>query len=354
MTDDVREEIRSAVSVILRGRTTGRSRPSDDFDHPVWKDLSAGGFHLLGVPEDAGGSGGRLSDLAVVLDLTAFHAVRVPVAEVAVLAGWMVARAGLSLPEGVVVASVDEARGRRRNGGLRLSGTLRVPWGRHADHVVTTVRCGDETLVALLPVATGGSTAVCLTRAENLAGEPRDTLVLDDMELAEPVAAAAPPGLDSAAILQRGALARCVQLAGSARAVLMSALRYATEREQFGRPLTRFQAVQQQLAVLAAEVTALQVSADAALLATEAEDADAGVAVAAAKATASAGAHVVAAIGHQLHGAIGYSQEHHLGAATTRLWAWREEFGSESHWHDQLAALVRQEDSWWHLVTGGE
>ncbi|MGO4429955.1 acyl-CoA dehydrogenase family protein, partial [Streptomyces sp. MCAF7] len=136
-------------------------------------------------------------------------------------------------------------------------------------------------------------------------------------------------------------------------AVFVSTRRYVTEREQFGRPLVRFQAVQQHLAALAAEVTALQVSADAALLAIAAGDRDADVAVAAAKATASAGAHVIVSIGHQLHGAIGYSREHRLGAATARLWAWREEFGSESHWYDHLAATARRQGPWWHLVTGG-
>ncbi|MEU6917386.1 acyl-CoA dehydrogenase family protein [Streptomyces olindensis] len=351
MNEELHGEIRSAVSAILRGRST-RHAPSEHFDHQVWEDLSHGGFHLLGVPEEAGGSGGGLSDLAVVVDLMAFHAVKVPVAETAFLAGWMLARAGLSLPPGVVVASLDDARGEWRNGALRLSGAVRVPWGRHADHVATTVRCGDEILVALVPVAQRESPAMHLATAENLAGEPRDTLHFDDIEPAGHLAAVAPVDVCAEAILRRGALARSLQLAAAARAVYLSARQYVTEREQFGRPLAGFQAVQQQLAALAAEVTALQVSADAALLAVAAEDHDAGVAVAAAKATASAGARTVASIGHQLHGAIGYSREHHLGAATARLWAWREEFGSESHWHDHLAAAVRQEGSWWHVVTG--
>jgi len=352
MNEDLHGEIRSAVCAILRGRRA-RHAPSEHFDHQLWKDLSHGGFHLLGVPEEAGGSGGGLSELAVVVDLMAFHAVKVPVAETAFLAGWMVARAGLSWPGGVVVASLDEARGEWRNGVLRLSGAVRVPWGRHADHVATIVRCGDEALVALVSMAHRDAATMRLVTAENLAGEPRDTLHFDDMEPADPLATAAPGDVRAEAILQRGALARSVQLAAAARAVFVSARQYVTEREQFGRPLAGFQAVQQHLAALAAEVTALQVGADAALLAVAAGGYDAGVAVAAAKATASAGARTVASLGHQLHGAMGYSREHRLGAATARLWAWREEFGSESHWHDHLATAVRHEGPWWHLVTEG-
>ncbi|MEV4019714.1 acyl-CoA dehydrogenase family protein [Nonomuraea angiospora] len=338
MNDDLRAEIRAAVTAILDGRTS-----TGDFDRALWKDLSEGGFHLVGVPEAAGGSGGTLGDLAVVADLVAFHAARVPVVETAFLAGWLLAGAGLPMPGGLVVASLDEARGHWQGGALRLSGRLRVPWARHADHVVTLARCGQESVVAVIPKP------VDLVTSENLAGEPRDALVLEGVTADH---AAAPPGLDATALLLRGALARSVQLAAAARAVLVSARHYVTEREQFGRPLARFQAVQQHLAALAAEVAAMQVSAEAAVAAVEHEDSGAEVAVAAAKATTSAGARQVAAIGHQLHGALGYSSEHHLGAVTTRLWAWREEFGNESHWHDRLAAALHDR-AWWPLLAGG-
>ena len=192
--------------------------------------------------------------------------------------------------------------------------------------------------------------------AENLAGEPRDVFVFDGLPVEEGALATTLLGVDD--VLRRGALARSVQLAGAARAVLAATQRYVTEREQFGRPLARFQAVQQQLATLAAEVTAMHVAADAAVLAAEAADADpvagpaAEVAVAAAKAVTSAGAQVVASIGHQLHGALGYTQEHRLGASTMRLWSWREEFGGEGLWQDRLAAAVIDRSAWWPLVTG--
>ncbi|MFD4985203.1 acyl-CoA dehydrogenase family protein [Streptomyces sp. NPDC058374] len=349
MSDDVREEIRSAVSAILRRGEASASGPGG-FDGLLWKGLSETGFHLLGVPEESGGSGGTLRDLAVVVDLTAFHAADVPVAETAFLAGWLLAQAGLPLPEGLVVASLDEARGQWRNGTLRLSGRLRTPWGRHADHVVTLVKCGEEVLVTVVPVRRLADPAV--VRADNLAGEPRDTLVLEDFEAGGAVAPA-PLGVDTAAVSRRGALARSVQLAAAARAVLESTLRHVTEREQFGRPLARFQAVQQHVAALAAEAAMMRVGADAAVLAVEAQD-NADLAVAAAKATASAGTQVVTALGHQLHGALGYSREHHLGRVTTRMWSWRDEFGSESYWQDRLAARVGAGGDWWPLVTGGE
>ncbi|MGC7101790.1 acyl-CoA dehydrogenase family protein [Amycolatopsis lurida] len=329
MTGDLSAEIRSVLGSMLKGRESSR-----DFDRPLWKDLSETGFHLLGVPEEIGGSGGGLGELAVAVDSIAFHTAGAPLVESAFLAGWLLTKANLRVPGGLVVASLDEAH---CGSASRLSGRLRVPWARHADQVVTIAKDADEVLVAVVPAR-----GLEVVRAENLAGEPRDTLVLDDVV----ATVMAPVDVDAADLLRRGALARSIQLAAAARAVLETTQRHVGEREQFGRPLARFQAVQQHLAALAAEVTAMNVSADAAVLA------DDDVATAAAKATTSAGAHTVAAIGHQLHGALGYSREHHLGAVTTRLWSWREEFGNESHWQDQLADAVRA-DSWWPLITGG-
>lgn len=351
MTDELRAEVSAAVTAIMRGRA---DTAPDDFDSPLWNNLVDAGFHLVGVPEAIGGSGGDVRDLAAVIDLAAYHTARTPVAESAFLAGWLLASASLPVPAGLVVAALDEADGRRCDGALCVSGRLRTPWARHADQVVTIVRSGQDRLIAVIPVDAASE----VVRAANLAGEPRDTLMFD--EVPARTVAPAPPGVDPVGLRRRGALARCVQLAGAARAVLDSTRRHVAQREQFGRPLSRFQAVQQQLAALAAEVTAVRISADAAMLAVAADESsghessmDAEFAIAAAKATASASAQVIAAIGHQLHGALGYSREHHLGAATARLWSWREEFGNESYWQDQLAVAVRGAGDWWPLVTGG-
>jgi acyl-CoA dehydrogenase len=113
------------------------------------------------------------------------------------------------------------------------------------------------------------------------------------------------------------------------------------EREQFGRPLAKFPTVQQELARMAGEVALIGAATQAAVAAEGPAaggpaaggqpGAGEGVsAVVAAKAQASSGAGVVAAIAHQLHGAIGTTQEHRLRLTTTRLWSWRDEDGSEA------------------------
>jgi acyl-CoA dehydrogenase len=126
---------------------------------------------------------------------------------------------------------------------------------------------------------------------------------------------------------------------------------YANERVQFGRPIGKFQAIQQSLAVLAGEVSCAQ---SAALAACEA----AGAAprlfdVAVAKITAGQAAGVAANIAHQVHGAIGFTYEHSLHYATRRLWSWRAEFGAESVWAEQLGrqAIASGGREFWSALT---
>ncbi|MBO0851705.1 MAG: acyl-CoA dehydrogenase, partial [Pseudonocardia sp.] len=80
---------------------------------------------------------------------------------------------------------------------------------------------------------------------------------------------------------------------------------------------------------------------------------DAGFAIAVAKARTGEAAGAVARIAHQVHGAIGFTLEHDLRLATTRLWAWREEDGSDAHWHAEIGrrALAEGADGLWPLLT---
>src|SRR4030095_11672797 len=109
------------------------------------------------------------------------------------------------------------------------------------------------------------------------------------------------------------------------------------------RPIAKFQAVQHNLARLAGE-TAVAIAA-----ATSAAD-TIGVAktfdepvfleAASAKIRVGEAATEGAAIAHQVLGAIGFTQEHTLHRFTRRLWAWRDDFGSESAWAGKLGTLV--------------
>ncbi|MES9540253.1 acyl-CoA dehydrogenase family protein [Actinomadura sp. NPDC000600] len=299
-----------------------------------WQALEESGLTLAGVPEEAGGSGGDLADAAAVLRASGYHAASVPLAET-LLAGRLLADAGLRVTPGVMTAVSGEVEAVEAGGGLTLSGTFRrVPWARSARSLVVL----GGGLVAVVDPAHAE-----INEGANVAGEPRDEVVLS----AAPAQAAAPCAVDAAELRRRGALARAVQLTGAMARALDLSVRYAGEREQFGRPIGRFQAVQQMLAELAGEATV----ADVAVRAAVAAHGD-PVAVAAAKANASRAAGRAAEIAHQVHGALGATEEHPLRRITLRLWSWREEYGNEAAWADDLGAALAAAPDPWDLVTG--
>jgi acyl-CoA dehydrogenase len=220
-----------------------------------------------------------------------------------------------------------------------------VPWARSAAGIV--VLTGDRVL-SLGPAAT-------IIHGANLAEEPRDDVMLENVAL-DAGAAATAPAQAAIEFTLRAALGRSLLLAGAANGALAMAVRYAGERVQFGRPIGRQQAIQQQLALAAAEVAAAAASSGAAARTAEAagfDDPATGFAVAAAKARCGEAAGQVARIAHQVHGAIGFTREHDLRLVTTRLWAWRDEDGSDAYWNERVGTRVLDAgaDGLWPLLT---
>ena len=130
-----------------------------------------------------------------------------------------------------------------------------------------------------------------------------------------------------------GAVVAAAAIAGAADRVLAMTLDHAGQRVQFGKPIARQQAVQQQLAVMAEQVVMARIAAQIGCnhgLAPPTEI------VAIAKQGASRAAIKIAAIAHAVHGAIGISEAHDLFLYTRRLNQWRSAHGTESYWAEQL------------------
>jgi acyl-CoA dehydrogenase len=336
MTTSVNAELQELAESVF-----GDAASSDTgFDEGLWRTLEETGLARLTLPAEAGGSEGTLEDSAVVLAEAGAHAARVPLVETDLLGGWLLHAAGVPLPDGPLTATAGtlEVDGTAVRGEMR-----RVPWARAAAGVV--VLAGAR--VVLLDPG-----VVEIAEGANLAEEPRDTVTVDGPA----VAVVDAPESAAAELRLRAALGRAQLLAGAARGALAATVRYAGERVQFGRPIGRFQAVQQQLALAAGEVAAASAAASAAARAAGAGFAAPSTrfAVAAAKSRTGEAAGAVARIAHQVHGAIGFTREHDLRLWTTRLWAWREEDGSDAEWNADLGATVLASgpDGLWPLITG--
>jgi acyl-CoA dehydrogenase len=295
------------------------------FPHAAWGAVAGLGLGAALVPEAAGGAGLGFADLVPVLEALGRAGAPVPLAE-GIVAAALLAAAGLPVPEGVLSFAPAGAP---------------VPWGRHAQHVVVV----DGARVVLHPAA-----ALRWTAGANIAREARDLPVVAGAPAAQ---GTLPNSWGAEAALLLTALIRAAQIAGALQAALALAVEHANTRQQFGRPIGRFQAVQQQLAVFAAETSAAAVAAAAAARAADRRGlAGAAFEIGCAKVTAGEAAGRGAAIAHQVLAAMGITEEHALHHFTRRLWSWREEGGTERFWAGRIGAVVQAAPApLWHLIT---
>ena len=128
---------------------------------------------------------------------------------------------------------------------------------------------------------------------------------------------------------------RATQMAGAMEAILDLSVRYANDRVQFGRPIGKFQAIQQQLAVMTEKVHAARAAAQLAAASPGSIEA-----VAAAKLVVGEAAGEATAIAHAVHGAIGMTEELDLHLLSERLRRGRLRYGSERHWAERLGSAV--------------
>ena len=127
---------------------------------------------------------------------------------------------------------------------------------------------------------------------------------------------------------------------------------YARQRMQFGRKIGQFQAIQQELARCAGESAAAVAAALSAAGVVE-RGGDVTLAVASAKIRTADAAREGALIAHQVHGAMGFSQEYVLQRFTRRLWSWRDDFGGETEWAQWLGTRIAADgaDALWPALT---
>jgi acyl-CoA dehydrogenase len=279
----------------------------DGWSASIWDALAGGGYADL--------AGLELEDALALLRVAGEYAAPVPLAEAA-LAGWLLDE---SVAGSVSVVAPDGSRELSLRDGL-LSGTARgVPWGRAVERVVAVI--DGQAVVAPTRLA------VATERRTNLAGEPRDNLRFERARVERVLAAACD-------VEERGALTRASLMAGALLAMARLTIRYAGERRQFGRPIAAFQAVQHHLVSLAQDASLVALAAE------QAARTGGSFEIAAAKQLASRAALTSTRAAHQVHGAMGMTQEYRLHHFSRRLWAWRSEYGDEQRWAGRLGAAV--------------
>ena len=335
-----------------------------ELDGGLWQQVVDSGFTQLLATEASGGLGqGWAAAYPVLRGLGAWQ-VPLPLAET-MLAAQLLSLAGLPVPDGPLTL-IESARSsglqaRAEGSGVCLTGTAHgVPWARHAKGAVLSLgpaTLGGPARLAWLDLQAG--TGVTIQPQTDIAGLPADTLQLLDAHCPQvallPLALAEP-------VWTLGALARSIMMVGALEWLLAQAVTYAGDRVQFGKPIGKNQVIQQNLALMAGDVAASRMAALVA--ARQAPGGEVPVAepqaaaaalfsIAVAKVRCGEAATRATGIAHQVHGAIGFTQEHALHFATRRLWAWREQFGTDAQWAARLgrAAIEAGADGFWPALS---
>lgn len=314
----------------------------------LWNLLEEAGIFTIGIPEDNGGTGGDYADGLHILRLVGKYAVPLPVSET-LITNWLLHDLGLqpeTVPLTLSINKGEQIDIQEKENGFYVSGKIaQVPWGRYAKKIVTLAQKGDETYLLLLPLENAQ-----LEYSTNLAGEPMDTITFEKVFSELPMKLVIETDfLEKTEELF--ALAKAVMMSGAMEIILDMTVQYTREREQFGRPIHRQQAVQQYLAILAGE-TAASLTITNKAIETFQQKNDV-YEIASAKVKTSEAAGKVAEIAHQIHGAIGVTHEHRLHQLTRRLWSWREEAGNENDWAEKLVQKVLDNDdsTLWEFLT---
>jgi len=317
---DLAAQIFEGQATIERVKQVERSE--DRFDRRLWSELAKANLLGLCLPEDVGGSGLGVIEMAVLLEQQGRRVAPVPLlptlamgalalAEFGseaqrrawlprVVAGDVVLSAALAEP-GDGAATDPSATAVRDGAGWRVSGTrLAVPWAHVAERVLVPARSGDGVVVVLVDPA-GPGVERQLTETTNHEIHPH--LILD----AAPGEQLGAPGA-GIGILERILEWTIVGIAalqvGVAEEAVALAAAYTSEREQFGRPLSTFQGVALRAADAYIDTEAMRVTMwQAAWLLAQGRNASAEVEVA--KFWASEGGHRVVHATQHLHGGMG-------------------------------------------------
>lgn len=312
-----------------------RSMAQSDPPGDRWAEVQELGLVGIGTAEEAGGSGGTLADLIVLVRELARAGIATPIVE----ASTTLYAAGAT--SGFDTVAIIDADVQAKSVTVDLGA---VPYAATAARIV---------LVGTAVVAAVGRNAVGVNvlGGTDLAGAETGRVKLDGA-----VADLIDKGPGAEAVTCRLALSRSAQLLGSCIAAYELTRSYVAERVQFGSPLIAIPAVSAALAQMSVRLRSAQTALDRAVDVFD-DDAVGGArclaAAASARILAADTATYIARTAHQLHGAVGITGEYELHRHTRKLWATRDLDRSVQRWAQLLGASARQssESELWGLFT---
>ena len=355
-------------SPVSRARALRDAGDDGGFSRDLWRAMGALGWPGILIPEDYGGAGMGLADLAVVLEAVGRTLAPEPFLSTVLLGGQLLTHAGndaqkrawlpgIAAGEKIVAVAYQEARSRydlhrvaaraeKRDETWVLSGEkIQVLDGRHADLLLVSARIAGEpddrdglSLFLIAPDAPGLS----VTPQTRMDGRAAALVHLDEVEVgSDAILGPAGGGLRIlASVVDLATAGLCAEMLGGMSQMFDDTLAYLKTREQFGAPIGSFQALKHRAARVFMDIELCRSAVMAAARAADAGGADSPLLVSLAKARCSDTFVLATNEGVQMHGGIGMTDEHDAGLYLKRARAAEMTFG-DADWHRARWAALR-------------
>ncbi|HEY8187264.1 MAG TPA: acyl-CoA dehydrogenase family protein [Pyrinomonadaceae bacterium] len=331
-------------------------------DEKLWQSIADQGWTGLIVPEEHGGLGLGLVELAVVSE--EMGRACLPGAFLSTLtAAALVERAGSAEQRAkylepiatgklkATLAILDDGaswevdgitlKAARKGGNFQLSGRkLFVPDAGIAELLICVARDGDG--LVLLPVERGAERLSITAMPSMDATRKLHEVAFENVNIAEADVFGADGDVHAAlsGALEVGCVALCAEMVGGMQWVLDTTVEYAKTRQQFGKVIGSFQAVQHHCADMLLMTESARSAAYYAAWALTEGDPSASVAVSIAKAYCSDAYREVANRGIQVHGGIGFTWEHDLHLYYKRSKSSETLFGDATFHREHIARII--------------
>ena len=321
------------------------------FTDELWRQMVGLGWTGVAFPEQYGGTGGNFSDLGVLLEEIGRSLAPSPFCSTVVLGGMTVLDGGsdaqkdelisricagtiimtLAVPEAAAAYEPWDIQttASQQSGGYEISGTkLFVPNAHVSDYIIVAARTGEGEQDISLFIVGRDTPGVHQTLLKTIASDRQSEVVFNNVSVPS---SALLGGLNQGwrtieKVLDWGAVGKCAEMVGGGQQVLDMTVEYAKQRVQFGRPIGSFQAIQHHCANMATDVEGSRyITYQAAWRLSEGLPSQREVAIA--KAWVSDAYRRVCALGHQCHGAIGFTKEHNMQLYSRRAKAAELMFG---------------------------
>ena len=354
LKDSARElfEVECPTSLVRAMEQDDRGYPAD-----LWERISGLGWSGLPFPRELGGSGGTLTDLAVLLEEFGRALVPGPFFNSVAVVGLTLLDAGTDaqraeilprMADGSVIATaalLDEnahygpdsvsMTAERRAGGYVLNGTkMFVEYANSADVMLVPARSNEGVVLLLVPTSAEG---ISLTRLDSIARDPQFAVEFKDVFVPDGVVGDPEQG-DTALkrALDRATLLHCAHSVGGAQHVVDMTVAYTKQRVQFDRAIATFQSVQHDCADMVIAIDSARLATYEAI--TRIEDGQpADKEIALAKTLTNHAYKWTTLTAQQIHGGIGFMEEYDLQLWTRRAKVAELKYGASSGYVEAFA-----------------